>query len=74
VLEVGGRTLAQSNAILGFIGRSYGLHPSDPWEAAKHEALMNVCEELRHVVGRTLTIKDPEEKKTDRPSRGAIAG
>ncbi len=64
VLEVEGKgELAQSNAILGYIGRAHGLHPSDPWEAARHEAIMAVCEELRGKLDHSLRTKDPEEKK-----------
>ena len=48
VLEIEGKgRLAQSNAILGFIGRSHGLLPDDAWEAARHEAVMCAVEELR---------------------------
>src|SRR5262245_55954367 len=48
VLDVEGRgELAQSNAILGFIGRSHGLHPTDPFEAARHDAILAAVEELR---------------------------
>ncbi len=48
ILEHEGRTLAQSNAILRFIGASYGLHPKDAWTAAEHDALMDSVEELRN--------------------------
>src|SRR6195256_630287 len=39
VLTVDGRQLAQSNAILRFIGSQHGLHPAEPFEAALHESL-----------------------------------
>lgn len=59
--ELEGRpVLAQVNAILGYIGREHGLHPKDNWEAARHEALMNAVEDLRHHVFPSLRIKDPE--------------
>jgi glutathione S-transferase len=64
VLEVEGKgKLAQSNAILSYLGRTYGLHPSDPWEAARHEALMAVVEDLRGEMVPTLSIADEDEKK-----------
>jgi len=66
VLEVDGRVLGQSNAILTWIGRSYGLLPTDPWEAARHEALLDAGEEARHQIVPTLRMKDPEEKKAAR--------
>jgi glutathione S-transferase len=58
--------LAQSNAILVFIGRSHGLHPKDDFEAARHEAVMQYVEELRANVSPTLRIEDPVEKKKAR--------
>jgi glutathione S-transferase len=59
--ELEGRpVLAQVNAILVYIGREYGLHPKDNWEAARHEALMGAVEDLRHTVMPQLRIKDPE--------------
>ncbi|HWB74509.1 MAG TPA: glutathione S-transferase family protein [Nannocystaceae bacterium] len=64
VLEVEGKgRLAQSNAILRYVGTQHGLHPSDPWEAARHDAILAVCEELRGKLGHSLATKDEEEKK-----------
>jgi glutathione S-transferase len=62
----GHRPLAQSNAILGLIGRLHGLLPSDPWEAARHESVMGAVEDLRNRLGPTNRIKDPVEKKRAR--------
>ncbi len=47
ILADGDRQLAQSNAILGYIGRSYGLLPSDAWDAAQHESILLSVEDLR---------------------------
>jgi glutathione S-transferase len=58
--------LAQSNAILTFIGRGHGLHPSDAWEAARHEAILAACEELRHRVNEVLAIKEEPARKEAR--------
>jgi len=58
--------LAQSNAILVYIGRLHGLHPKDDFEAARHEALMNYAEELRHQVSPTLRISDEAHKRAAR--------
>lgn len=55
-------SLAQSNAILVYLGREHGLHPSDNFEAARHEAMMSHCEELRGIVGPTLRMGDAEKK------------
>jgi glutathione S-transferase len=63
VLELPGRPpLAQSNAILVMIGRAHGLHPSDDFEAARHEGMMQHVEDLRGVVGPTIRMPDAEKK------------
>jgi len=63
ILEESGRRIAQSNAILGYIGRKYDLHPPEPWDAARHEAIMLSVEELRH---RMPSGQNDEETKTKR--------
>lgn len=66
-LEVPGKpVIAQSNAILGYIGRSHGLHPQDAFEAARHEAMMAHVEDLRGAITPTMRIRDEEEKKKAR--------
>lgn len=63
VLELPDRPpLAQSNAILVLIGRRHGLHPSDDFEAARHEGMMQHVEDLRGVVGPTISMPDAEKK------------
>lgn len=85
VLTHDGKTLAQAQAILVYVGRTHGLHPTDAWEAAQHEALMLSVEDLRHKVpGKAAT---DEETRTAREAfasgwlttwartvEGAIAG
>jgi glutathione S-transferase len=58
--------LAQANAILVLIGRRYGLHPKDDFEAARHEAMMGHVEDLRANVAPTLRMTDEAEKKKAR--------
>ena len=63
VLELPGRPpLAHSNAILVMIGRLHDLHPADPFEAARHEGMMQHVEDLRGVVGPTIWMADAEKK------------
>lgn len=67
VLEVEGRApLAQSNAILSYIGYQHGLLPKDPWEAAQHVAILESVEELRHELAPTGKHSDPAAKKQAR--------
>ena len=72
VLAIDGRQLAQSNAILRFIGSEHGLHPAEPFEAALHESLMCAVEDLRMRMGPIIRITDEVEKK--RARREAAAG
>jgi len=67
VLELPGKPpLADSNAILVYVGRQSDLHPKDDFEAARHEALMGYVEELRYKVGATIRIPDEEQKRRER--------
>jgi prostaglandin-H2 D-isomerase / glutathione transferase len=63
VLELPGHApFAQTNPILVLIGRRHGLHPTDDFEAARHEAMMQHVEELRHNVSPTLRMSDADKK------------
>jgi glutathione S-transferase len=67
LLEMPGHpVLAQSNAILVLVGRLHGLHPKDPFEAARHEAMMQHVEDLRAAVTPSLRMKDADERKKAR--------
>jgi glutathione S-transferase len=67
LLEMPGQpVLAQSNAILVLIGRLYGLHPKDNFEAARHEAMMQHVEDFRANVSPTLRMTNEDEKKRAR--------
>lgn len=62
-LEVPGHApIAQSNAILTYIGRAYGLHPKDLVEAARHEAVMAHVEDLRALVAHATRHVDEATK------------
>ena len=58
--------IAQSNAILRLIGNLKGLHPADPFEAARHEAVMGVVEDFRARFSPTGKHKDPADKQRAR--------
>lgn len=67
VLTIEGKgAIAQSNAILRFIGSQHGLLPADPWESARHEAVLASVEEMRGRLGPTNRMKDPAEKQKAR--------
>ncbi len=72
ILTIEGRPpLAQSNAILSFVGRSHGLHPEDEFEAARHLAVMESVEEMRAKMGPINRIADPAEKRKAREEAAA---
>jgi len=68
VLRDGDRALAQSNAILGWVGRTHGLYPTDPWVAAEHDAVMQSVEDLRY---KLPSPTSDDEKKTAREAFAA---
>src|SRR5207253_11021410 len=63
VLASDGRQLAQSNAILRFIGSQHGLHSVEPFEAAPHESVMCAVEGLRTRMGPIIRIKDEADTR-----------
>jgi glutathione S-transferase len=68
LLEAAGRPcLSQSNAILSYVGRTYGLLPvADPWECARLEAILAAAEDLRAAITRASGISDPDALKAAR--------
>lgn len=67
VLTIEGKgELAQSNAILSYLGRAHGLLPTDAYEAARHEACMSAVEEFRAHLNPTSRIADAAEKQAAR--------
>lgn len=66
-LEVEGHPpIGQSNAILTYIGRRYGGHPTDLAEAARHESVMAHVEDLRAVLSAGGRNADEATKKAAR--------
>jgi glutathione S-transferase len=65
ILQVDGRTLANSNAILAYVGRTHGLLPEDPWAAAEHEAILQSVEDFRNKMPdiRALDAEDAKEAR-----------
>ena len=67
ILTVEGHApVAQSNTILRLIGRQHGLHPADPWAAAREEAIMESVEDLRSRMSPINRIQDEAEKRRQR--------
>jgi glutathione S-transferase len=65
--EVPGKpVLAQSVAILTYVGRNHGLLPKDEFEAARDVAMMCHVEDLRAHISPTMRMTDADEKKRAR--------
>lgn len=72
VLEVPGHgALAQTNAILRLIGRLHGLYPDDPWDAARHDAVLEACEDMRHRISATSQATPGADRKAARQALAA---
>jgi len=61
VLEVDGQILAESNAINRYVGKLADLYPSDPWQAALCDEIMEAVEDINSKIFATLFL--PEEQK-----------
>ena len=66
VLEVDGRTLTQSNAINRYVGKLANLYPTDQWQAALCDEVMDALEDIGQQIVATFPIKDAAEKKAAR--------
>lgn len=63
VLEVDGKTLAQSNAINRYVGRLTGLYPSDPWQAALCDETMEAVEDVINEIVPSMFLPEDEKKQ-----------
>jgi len=61
VLEVDGRILSQTQAMASYTSKLAGLHPSDPWAAAKVDEALNGCTDVTVTIGQTFRL--PAEEK-----------
>lgn len=62
VLGVDGRALTQSNAINRYIGKLANLYPSDPWQAALCDEVMDAVEDIGTQIVATFNLPDHEKK------------
>ncbi|MEZ4266441.1 MAG: glutathione S-transferase family protein [Myxococcota bacterium] len=67
VLEVDGYPLTQSNAINRYVGGLTGLYPTDPWQAALCDEVMESVEDISSKVSATFGMT-AEARKTQRES------
>ena len=65
LLEKDGEILAQSNAINRYVGKLANLYPSDPWQAALCDEIMEAVEDIASKIAVTMFLSD-EQKKAQR--------
>jgi len=65
VLEVDGQRLAQSNAINRYVGKLTDLYPTDAWQAALCDEVMEAVEDIGTKIAATVFLPD-EEKAAQR--------
>lgn len=63
VLEVDGQTLSQSNAITRYVGRLADLYPTDPWQAALCDEVMDSLEDIGQRLFSTIPMDNEDEKR-----------
>ncbi len=62
VLEVDGAIVTQSNGINRYVGKLADLYPSDPWEAALCDEVMDAVEDIVNKVSATFDLPDDQKK------------
>lgn len=61
VLEYDGKMLAQSSTIERYVAKVANLYPSDPWEAAQADSVVDLINDVNALFGPTYSLP-PEEK------------
>ena len=69
VLEVDGQTLAQSNAINRYVGKLADLYPTDPWQAALCDEVMEAVEDIGTKIAGTLFLPRRAEESAASSAR-----
>jgi prostaglandin-H2 D-isomerase / glutathione transferase len=62
VLEIDGRSIAQSNGINRYVGKLVGLYPADPWQAARCDEAMDAVEDIGAKILATFDLPAAEKK------------
>ena len=66
VLTVDGTEVTQSNTINRFVGKLAGLYPTDPWQAALCDEVMDAVEDVVSMIVTTFFIGEEDEKRAAR--------
>ena len=60
VLEIDGKQVTQSNAMLRYLGKQGGLYPENNTQALYCDEAMGAAEDLSHHIGRTIGLQGDE--------------
>ena len=63
VLQVDGKTIAQSNTIDRYVGKLAGLYPKDEWQAALVDEVMDAVEDITARIGNTIGLEGDAKKQ-----------
>eukprot|EP01125_Pyxidicula_operculata_P023242 TRINITY_DN9958_c0_g1_i1.p1 TRINITY_DN9958_c0_g1~~TRINITY_DN9958_c0_g1_i1.p1 ORF type:complete len:219 (+),score=60.03 TRINITY_DN9958_c0_g1_i1:116-772(+) len=74
ILEVDGKVMCQSNAIMRYIGKLTKLYPTDDWQAAKVDEIMDTIEDWINTLMPSVRIQDLDQKKAVREELCAPGG
>eukprot|EP00547_Thalassionema_nitzschioides_P001097 CAMPEP_0194211754 /NCGR_PEP_ID=MMETSP0156-20130528/11107_1 /TAXON_ID=33649 /ORGANISM="Thalassionema nitzschioides, Strain L26-B" /LENGTH=222 /DNA_ID=CAMNT_0038939407 /DNA_START=38 /DNA_END=706 /DNA_ORIENTATION=- len=61
VMEVDGKMLSQTQAMAVYSAKLAGIHPEDPWLAAKVDECINGCTDVTGTVGTTFALSAEEK-------------
>jgi prostaglandin-H2 D-isomerase / glutathione transferase len=62
VLAVDGEIVSQSNAVNRYVGKLTGLYPTNPWQAAICDEVMDAIEDVGRKVEATFDLPEDEKK------------
>jgi glutathione S-transferase len=60
VLEIDGKQVTQTNAMLRYVGKLGGLYPDDDMQALYCDEVLGAVENLSHHIGRTIGLQGDE--------------
>ena len=63
VMEVDGKILSQTQVMAVYSAKIAGIHPSDPWFAAKVDEVINGCTDVTSTIGSTFSMEATEKIK-----------
>ncbi|KAL5019340.1 hypothetical protein ScPMuIL_005062 [Solemya velum] len=73
VLEVDGKIVSQTLAILRYVGRECGLYGRTSWEGAEIDCLLDTLNDIWGSHGRLLSEQDPDKKEHSMAPIGVLS-